>query len=391
MVTIIDAVENYLGNEQSLDNLDELQKLSKAQILQLREEIMRFGESLYGLRTEPSLIQPNEFKASLAIHEIIPWGRNVRRLKNFLLYYPRLVVADPLYAALYLGIFGILPGTMNEVLIRNLRPLLLIKPLIQQNIIQLVPPLSVFPEFEHIVYEINSFDEGDINIDEFAKHLPPEIMGYETKYFVYQMLMKLNEDIVAADYVGANFVAINQLQWDIYKHQLENLRQQLAPCESVRLSAGATIQRIEIPNLDRIGLKDIVELRQKSNAFEEWRLCIGKLLKRLSEYEYLDDIRFNREFNEIAREELFDKAKILHERINNSSLKKHLKGAATVFTLGAVAAEISTLPLEDVKVLDELIKLGIAGGIALLFALMFKRKGKEEQILLKYYSMFIES
>lgn len=384
MPSIVDAIENVLGEDLRQSTGDQIARLSEGQQTALAVAIDQVVEAQTGAPDDPygTVFLDDSSEVDLAYFnaEVPEVNDQTRKL---LLYYPEVLVP---WASIETG----LPILGPEYLAYVVRYAATHKDLLR---LHALTPVSMR------ILQDNSIDEvtfaaaqanGNVEFARYAKpylpirnDLPDENVVEDVQAFLFS----LYKDVAYAGVLNVDPVLVDYSKQALLKYHLD--AQLNAPISAVGREglAGNVLASLDLPSLANLSLSDIVALRKNAEEYHEWRVALGRVLRRTA-----DRIQHVGEIQRVFEDELdvmTEAAARIDEKISQSSLKKHLKATTERVSIGLGAAVASQqwqiLLGQTTSLKGELLRAGPFVGLSVIWWFLFNRGQAPKELLLKFY------
>ncbi len=224
-------------------------------------------------------------------------------------------------------------------------------------------------------------------VTEFAPVIPIEskresinILRMTTYYLFQEMFVarKLNARAAISD------IQTYKL-WKYLEHSL------LVSAANEVCKVSTTLLRLELPDINGISKEDLVRLHGDSEAFASWRYQLASTLRNIERR-----LEAGEHIQTVADEEMLplkERARAIEKELSNTSIRQKLKTAATTVAIGA-ATLAATHPVLDylglpTATLRDLVKLGPAAAVSLLWWLFFDKPKGDKEIIARCYNALL--
>jgi len=392
--SVVDVIQNYLGCEISEKTGRQLRSLSVSQVSELVSLLDKFlyDTTKAAAWSEGAVLADDGTLGYLWDNSL---GESPEvlsdQMKQLALYYPEVLMPWGTISDAY-AFEGIKPvSTIIDYIYCNRR-------LIEAHVLT---PVAHDDSKEHqyaVLYPI--YDLAMANATDtfarYAKKHMPMIDGlplWEYRKSLRCYLLSLYESLYVAGKLGANPAF---LDYSTDRLMLYHLRHPLyvpASHNSAEVATAHTLVSIEVPRLSKISADDLASLRSDVESFESWRQDFGSVLRMTArDLNQVDDL--GQVFSDHCII-LKERARSLDKELSRGSLKNRLSKAGSTLSIGALSAAasqsvIGTLGLSN-SLLVDLVKLGPAAAISVLWWLLLGSPGRDRKVLLRFYqSLFPE-
>jgi hypothetical protein len=390
MTNTIELVEEFLGDKLTVSSAQSLASMPTSKLAQLFE---RLAPSYYDWLENESKRRESE---AIEIYHLLdpyprrlPWQKQLEKCKGLALYFPRFTLPDPIASTIWPLVTWSLVlqrlGEKPEVRVTNklrlnleygLSLLAELSPLINTDEVRLIP--SAFA-LDYNVVQVSTQNELDaLSEEELASR--------------YRVINRL--DLGTVKQWGricamADLTPVAAKGWvnDVLKVEYETACFQRTPQIQTRMAEN--LLNYQMPGISKISLREIIALRQKEDAFYQFRRSFAEVLDIVHKESPPDQAQFEIEFREAAETVLRPRIEDIEKRLRGSSaLAGILKPTGLLIGGGIITFLITgTLPI-SVPVGTGLVTVS---WVAERIYRRFSKSGRSARLVRQFYGYLIPS
>jgi hypothetical protein len=148
------------------------------------------------------------------------------------------------------------------------------------------------------------------------------VPGDESKSVVQNPSYYLNKTLAIADAASARYIPPSATDFALYARRLQRTSQELSRRANLDLSVAAGLSRTELPLLEELDLRTLVELRRTEEAFEAWRTQLRTAVRQIESGPETE------QFKEEAKEVLEDCLSAVAADVRRAQSRSHLLRAS---------------------------------------------------------------
>jgi hypothetical protein len=448
----IDIVEEYFGDDLTDETAEKIAAAPPDHIVPLVEKL----DDHYGRwfaeqnADEEGAVGSDTGNYFYCVEPFPPEGDGraiASRYKNFLLYFRRLAVPDPLADIFYppilvahlLNIFpdqarrGSFPwdARLQDDFRDAIRLLAEIAPAVKRQDLKLLP--NPYLIFNKLVQKAASSELDALSIDalgeDYYRPIEAAAMNKHTIAGYARHLAQLKAESSGRGARPSDYLAPVQeilqsdkdtlpgaISWVVAEHiklagqvcahldykalagdeaAYAALTQEYKIADNLTLPANKTqriateLIRYDIPGIGNADLKTILKIRQNEDAFEAFRIDFGDLIDRVHQEQPVDQREFEKEFRQAADDILRPRVEEVNKAFSVSFIEKTLVPAALSVGAGVVAHSFPGVPAFPVTAAAAAV-LAPANWVLLKLNNRWNRRGRKAEILRDAYSMLLE-
>jgi hypothetical protein len=383
MATVVDVLENFLGQElnTSLPPLTKL--LSNRQLVDLTDQVFFFFQN----QDPPAYDEPviSLMPREVGPNEIIRMGAAsyVESLTNQLLYYPRIYVfhdINPFFYALMQE-----PWRALDEYVKAYSGL---RAAIQSGTV-VVGSWPDSNRTEPYIRELNDLAANDQELQAYVRTLArkgqwPTHLSEEAVIDEYHITQ-----VIAAE-TNTGWTAPYRALLEIHEYQMSRTQQALTSAERVEICAARVLADLQLPAIEKLKVNDLMKIRTDEEAFVEWRKELTGIARAVLQEERSVEGLLGREFRQQAQEKLMPRVTAIRDKMKAKSLSQYLKDGLIGFCAGLTAALATEPPVETHSFTASMQKPLAGGAAGLLFSILTKRVSAKDRLLCQFYSLFEE-
>jgi hypothetical protein len=403
-VSCITVLENFVGSEIKVEEVDRLSLLSLEQRSELYDVLEQFYDSYELPPKEPNAIRlllhgtgPGRYAFLFS-----PWAGDSGNLTGeiqqftqkvgvFLLYSHTVVIPDPLTR------FFTRRAEYRNNLLRSFSDdygfrkfvtwfamILSLKELIEAGVVHLFPE-ALYNEDNFAHSEaLSRRDMEDPELMEHARRLMPHDGDASTVRGIPIPILGINNILLQCQSTESSAIAPNGIFYDLLQRKYDILTADLRAAYRIESLNVHSLRNVAVPVFDILNHRDLVELRKNEELFRNWRMDLSALLSAL-ETSPFDEVTNRKEICRKADEMFYPKYHDLNERLASSSLLSSLKSGTAKFGIRTLVTYVLSGSL--------LVALAAASGAEItnvLYDSLFKGTKKEQRALVKHYAVLFE-
>lgn len=412
--SVFDVVEHFLGDKITPKTLGKISKLGHAQIVELHDRAKFFYRANYWFVDREELPTFSKDAVRYAIltdrsgqmdsYEI--WN-NPDDLKKLLLYYPSVAVLDPVDELLSLAAEH--PPVLEEVLLQ----LLPLRPLIEEDIIRLVPGVTgrsaVLDQIDlsgflgHVLQDDKVIEAVRLyspeNYDMIVSmdlDLPGLMLTEREQAAIYPLarrqaslglltfcasvIKEVYTQFKMADLTDSNMALVSEQSAQFHTDLLGINLDVLPSLGKVDDYVASFMLSLALPDIQNISWADILAIRQNDEDFFYWREAFRQVMKDSYESGKISQ----RDFFKNAKEILSARSKLLRDSLQE---KKSVKNKFLDAWIPAGIGFVGGMLTGSIEIAAA--EAALTGALSLLYTLFAKRPTKSEEALYRHFAVLL--
>ncbi len=417
---IFQIIEGFIGDSIDEKSVEKLQLLNREKFIELIEWIRFENRRKHWFVDNDELPKPQPtFRQAILTdsegnsdsYEI--WDET-DKLKNLLLYYPSIAVLDPIDETLNLA------AEAPSVLIRQLKKLLPLRELLDNNIIDLVPAVTgvqaireqvelssylnallSFEDISDLLSAINLYNPdyyGMIEQDDLKLPMNSLSIGersiveevfYKRKGKIKKGIIVLTIMVIKELIIQNELALLNESNLGLVSQNQINFFNRIGGLEFKHLEnisdsndlKSEFLLNVDLPKIVDLSWDHVINLRKDDKDFLTWRNAMNEVMRESQRGNAYDTNKFL--IN--AKETMIGQSRFLENELKDKkSLKNKVKNASVQTGIGFIGG-ILTGSIEMA-----ILSSGVSASLQLIYDLFTNKASKGEQALYKHFSLFID-